>query len=838
MSTVLADPPRSSEEPPERAALPTARTMTEADLSWNDIATRVEAAIIQTYRTNQDPDNDGDIDGALFPDANGQMCCDLRVVAMYPDSAVFQLAGRPDSGGAGSLFRVSYQIRGEDVTLGPPTEVIATYDPITESVRPTAPLTEAALAAHEMAGSQGRSWDVMLIQTGTSKNGYYYAPDVLRAAVPLFEGVPAFLDHDTPAEAAARPARSVMDKVGVFHNPTYGSFDVRGMIVEGIAARFKVVNDQVRRLLLEAVQAGEPDFYQFSINAFHGGLTDTQVNGRKVQAVTRLTKVRSVDIVTEASAGGTMLRLVESTGSGADTMDADQLKALLAEASKAGAEAALKAIKEATIPAAPSPVPAVDLSSIQTEIATLKEERRIASGVEAIEKAIAGATGLSEIGKGRVRQNLMLILERRTPAADEIQTVLQEQISYEAAFTAAILPTPGAPGQVREALRLGDSERNRFSKALTGFFEGQNVDGIKRFRTLQEAYCHWTGTNYFDLDMYEFVNAFSGGYDSHLNHKQIQESVTTASWSNTFADHLYVQMMKAYRANPLYNLWKIIVSEVEDVPDFQTRHWTRVGGYADLSTVNEQATYPQLTSFSDEEVSYSISKKGGIDDATIEMLTYERGAQRIRSIPTAMGRAAARTLYKFVLGLATTTNPTMDYDSTALYHANHSNTGTTALSVAGVATTEAAMRAQTAYGETSEILGLRNRIKTVIVPNTLEQRALRIFNPSQGAAYYIAATDDTNTSADPDAYKTRGINVLVYDQLTDATDWFAVADPNEVNTIVMGFWNGMQDPELFIQDSPNVGSVFNADKISWKVRHVYGGDVLDHRSFYRQVVAG
>jgi hypothetical protein len=41
---------------------------------------------------------------------------------------------------------------------------------------------------------------------------------------------------------------------------------------------------------------------------------------------------------------------------------------------------------------------------------------------------------------------------------------------------------------------------------------------------------------------------------------------------------------------------------------------------------------------------------------------------------------------------------------------------------------------------------------------------------------------------------------------------------------------------LFTQDQPNVGSTFTADKISYKLRFVFGGDVLEHRSFYRQDV--
>ena len=60
-----------------------------------------------------------------------------------------------------------------------------------------------------------------------------------------------------------------------------------------------------------------------------------------------------------------------------------------------------------------------------------------------------------------------------------------------------------------------------------------------------------------------------------------------------------------------------------------------------------------------------------------------------------------------------------------------------------------------------------------------------------------------------------------------------MADPNLVPTFELGFYRGQQDPELFVQNDPTTGSVFSADKITWKIRHIYSGAVLDFRAFYR-----
>jgi hypothetical protein len=156
--------------------------------------------------------------------------------------------------------------------------------------------------------------------------------------------------------------------------------------------------------------------------------------------------------------------------------------------------------------------------------------------------------------------------------------------------------------------------------------------------------------------------------------------------------------------------------------------------------------------------------------------------------------------------------------------------------------TSIAMRRQTRYGATDP-LGPLNLPATLIVPSWLEERANRIVAPSAAYAYGLdntagtaAQNPDVDLSIDPHAFAGRGMQVLVNDFLTDQTDWFAVADANKVATLVVGFLNGREDPELFVQDAATVGSVFNADKISYKIRLVFGISTLDHRSFYRQVV--
>ena len=57
--------------------------------------------------------------------------------------------------------------------------------------------------------------------------------------------------------------------------------------------------------------------------------------------------------------------------------------------------------------------------------------------------------------------------------------------------------------------------------------------------------------------------------------------------------------------------------------------------------------------------------------------------------------------------------------------------------------------------------------------------------------------------------------------------------PADHPLIEVGFMDGRIDPELFMQDDPTVGSVFSADKVTWKLRHIYGLTAVDYRGFQR-----
>jgi hypothetical protein len=182
-----------------------------------------------------------------------------------------------------------------------------------------------------------------------------------------------------------------------------------------------------------------------------------------------------------------------------------------------------------------------------------------------------------------------------------------------------------------------------------------------------------------------------------------------------------------------------------------------------------------------------------------------------------LSRAAKRTLSKFVLDFIRS-NPTL-YDGVAFFHATHGNLGSAALDATSLAARRLAMLKQ-AEGDSLDRLGIGP--KFLVVPVDLEQTASDLFV--------------RNTNNDKSFINELTLQVLPVWYWTDANDWALVADPVEVPSIEVGFLDGNEEPELFVQDNPTVGSMFSNDKLTYKIRQIAGATVVNYRGFDKSVV--
>ncbi|MBV8250554.1 MAG: hypothetical protein JO200_19165, partial [Comamonas sp.] len=297
---------------------------------------------------------------------------------------------------------------------------------------------------------------------------------------------------------------------------------------------------------------------------------------------------------------------------------------------------------------------------------------------------------------------------------------------------------------------------------------------------------------------------------------RLVESLGSSSLGEVLGDSVTRRMLSEYRAAVDFEGWRQLVNVVP-VNDFRMQHRTRWGGYGDLPVVAEGADYQPLASPTDEEATYGVTKRGGTEDVTLEMIKND-DVGVIRRIPTKLSRAAKRTLAKFVFDFLRS-NAAI-YDGKALFHADHKNLFTAALDKASLAAHRLAMLKQTELSSDDRIGITPTRL---LVPADLQEAAVDLFKLS--------------SNNEKTFIQSLTMNIIPVWYWEDANDWCTAADPADIPGIELGFLDGKQEPELFVQDAPNVGSMFAADKLTYKLRHIYGGAVTDYRAFTKAVVA-
>jgi hypothetical protein len=342
-----------------------------------------------------------------------------------------------------------------------------------------------------------------------------------------------------------------------------------------------------------------------------------------------------------------------------------------------------------------------------------------------------------------------------------------------------------------------------------------------------------------EKDAWSKVKAFRGLKESYIEFTNTGITSMKEAVSSDFPEALGTSMerrlLREYTQFNINEAWRKFVT-IESIDNFKTQDRIQIGGLADLPVVAENGTYTTFTSPNEVKASYAATKKGKILVVTWEMVKND-DLRMITRLVSEMGRAAARTLGKFVFDLVLNVsggviNAGTIYDSTALYTSGHSNLTTNALAYDSLDAGIIAMMNQT-QPDSSEPLGIRS--KYLLVPGELRGTA-KVMVESEKIP--ISSGPGTQESINPNFGRVEPIVIPNGFLRSDKNNWYLIADPQDVESIVIGFLDGKENPEIFLQDQPTVATVFTNDQIKYKVRHVYNGVVTDYRGFYGGIVTG
>jgi len=98
--------------------------------------------------------------------------------------------------------------------------------------------------------------------------------------------------------------------------------------------------------------------------------------------------------------------------------------------------------------------------------------------------------------------------------------------------------------------------------------------------------------------------------------------------------------------------------------------------------------------------------------------------------------------------------------------------------------------------------------------------------------------EDPGGSSTDRSFEARNpVKVIVVRHWTNAKDHVYIADKAEIEGLIVAFVNGNEQPILQVQDMKNVGSHFDRDAITYKIKFPFGVGIGAYQAFYAHDVA-
>jgi hypothetical protein len=428
---------------------------------------------------------------------------------------------------------------------------------------------------------------------------------------------------------------------------------------------------------------------------------------------------------------------------------------------------------------------------------------------------------------GKIDQLSTVIADEKAEAETNAVTELAGKVER---LTAALLER-----EERKAVTgMGQAPNDRLMSVITGRDQEENFQGMMdwlfgvrgaempdpQYRRSDRIYWALTGD-------YEFRGVFDP--------RRVQlASASTSTLADMAVNAMNKVIATQFSALTFWRWFERIVAVTPNDGSLHDMAWITFGGISNLPSVSEGGTYSELV-VGDVKETDAFTKYGGYVGVTREMIKNS-DIQRIQAVPQALAIAALRTRSAAVSSIFTSNSgagPTLAQDSTALFHTNHANLGTTAFAAAEWKVVRSAVFQQTEI-TSGKPLGVFPRY--ALVPAEEYDDALAAFGYGEGYPTSYNVYAEGREFEDP-----RPVPLVVPDW-TDANDWAAIVDPMVYPVIMMTYsqqpgGGGHPIPELFSVVNETAGLMFTNDVMPIKVRDEFAVGVNGYRGIYKENVA-
>jgi len=333
------------------------------------------------------------------------------------------------------------------------------------------------------------------------------------------------------------------------------------------------------------------------------------------------------------------------------------------------------------------------------------------------------------------------------------------------------------------------------------------------------------GINTRGLGKMELVGrAFTEGYsfrDSGIQELMARDggvmTLGTTDFATLLENAMYKVLQAAYATVP--DTWKRFCNQ-SSVVDFRTNPRYRMGNFSVLDGLNEHGEFKQKSISDAEKASIVVTTKGNIIAISRQAIVND-DLNFFSTVPARFGRAAALSIETDVYALLAQNSglgPSMPYDSTTLFHANHGNLTTgAALSAAAIDADRVAMASQKEPNG-NDYIDARPAI--LVIGVGLGGQA-RVINQSQYDPDNIANKAQNRPNVVVGLFR----DVVDSPRVTaiSATRRYLFADPAMLPVLEVAFLEGQTAPVLETQ------SGWRVDGVETKCRIDYGVAAVDHR---------
>lgn len=669
--------------------------------------------------------------------------------------------------------------------------------------------------------NDGSVWNVRLIVEGHTLSGRYFPQDVLREAIPLFEGTRAYYNH--PADGYEGEDRPLENLVGWYDGVNLKEGD-------GLYASWHILANSgksyLREQLVELKEAGKLDLIGLSLLGL-GKNSFKQIDGKLVKYSEAISHVRSVDLVDVPGAGGKILEQIKMSDDNKtrseimslETMTPDELR----EANPELYEQMLKLSAN---------TPKLDDDSkednkLEPKVEVLKETSPSNSDL-ILEKLLireSNSTFKDMISESNLPDAIRESLKKKFYGKVFEIDDLEDEIKTYRESVAEFAPYSGSQFHMPSTAYL-ITDNDRMQAAMDRLFElplAEGMENTPKLSGIREAYVMITG----DSDFSWGAIALDDRFREALPTAAKVVGGGTITFANVLGTSINRRLLNSYKRQVMW--WEpfTTVTSLNNLKQQDRNRIESLGSLTERTTGG--AEYTELTwaefvhTFTPTEYGnlVPIAQRAIVDD---DLRSLVRASDEL-------GRSAGITLNEYVSNLFTQNSgagPTfIDVDQSGNTEsaaeklfagdttAEHNNLITSNLTRASYK--DADTRIRTMGDKSQKRIGLQSA--NLLIPAELKEMALQI---QQSQQVPDSANNAINIFANTFA-------VIEVPQFTNAARWYLMSSKDQIEMLEMGFLNGRRDPELFVQADPQMGMVFTHDVINYKIRHRYGGGWLDYR---------